>query len=75
MKGCQAITKIYLVFRGQNLRTCAYYNIARLSTTWKFYASDRTAGHGPNELNLLINVKRLQKLIFFYWISSQFAAV
>ena len=50
---------------GQILRACAYYNIARLSTTWKFYASDRTAGHGPNELNLLRNVKRLQKLIFF----------
>ena len=31
---------------GQILRACAYYNIARLSTTWELYVSDRTAGHG-----------------------------
>ena len=32
--------------RGQILRACAYYNIARLSTTWKLHVSDQTAGHG-----------------------------
>ena len=45
VKECQAIPKIYLVFSGQMLRACAYYHIARLSTTWKFYASDQTVGH------------------------------
>ena len=33
-------------FSGQILRACAYYKIARLSTTWKFNASDQTVGHG-----------------------------
>ena len=37
---------ICFFFCGQMLRACAYYNIARLSTTWKFNASDQTAGHG-----------------------------
>ena len=47
VKECQAIPKMYLVFfSGQILRACAYYKIARLSTTWKFNASDQTVGHG-----------------------------
>ena len=38
--------KFICFFRGQILRACAYYSFARLSTTWKFYASDQTVGHG-----------------------------
>ena len=46
VKECQAIPKMYLVYGGQILRARAYFNIAGLSTTWKFYASDQTVRHG-----------------------------
>ena len=43
-------------FSGQILRACAYYNIAWLSTTWKFNASDQTVGHGLKLTKLSLEI-------------------